>query len=1214
MNPSVYRKSLARNGKTAAASWRRFAALTVGLGGLVSSARADLLVYEGFDYISTASGAQLNADNLTSLHGQSGGTGFATVSDPVLTGEKWVAGQTNTTIFSSPAGFAICNSSMSTIWSGVSTSLTQTGKFAGSPAPVLANGTLTGNNPDHLFAWRLIDPAVTATFTLGATTWMCFQQCSNFKANANGLGASFVIGAGHLGTTGSSGDRGKVSYGGGAVGILLDYSDHNFKAAAWGNGTAGGTGVGVTATAGDPTASMNGGTGPASVSGNYPTTNNTTSKICLAKIVWGDLSNATVIKLAVFNEGAALPALNEQGFDNIAVSYTVPVNFNPLTYNKIALGGARYNVDELRIGTTLNDAIGVVAATDGPYWAPDLAGGGSGTWATGQQVWATAPFIQGAVSQSPTLPLIFAGTTGIVTINDMVTVAAGIQFSTDLYSLVAGTGSPNLTLSGASIAVNSITVDSAKTATIGVVVNGSNGLTKTGAGTLVLDNGTNGYSGSTALNDGTLQIPAPDSLGSSTVTFGGGTLKLAAAIDVSTKIAPIATGQVAKIDTNGNVVTFAGSLTGTGGLTKSGAGSLALTGGNGLLGPVTCAAGTLNIDSSSGLVVDLRVPAGGTVNLGAGAMVTNLQISGGTVNITGAGVTVGTLNGSSGTLVCDPNTLAVTTRATLAGVGFELAGGTAITLSGANVIDPDTTNPRTLTANGGLLSLDTPGLDAAIGIANPGSNASPTMAVLSGGGVWTLTGGAAATCGNAYGKDNHAFHYVRIPPGDFEIKARVTGSVNSQPGLMVRNNLASSPPPTPLPPLALPTAPAGTGHWIAIWKNRVGSTKYGAEPNVQNITTGSTPYLKITRVGNIFTAYYGSNGIDYTQSQQINFSNDPSAWGDATYIGLDLSDTTTSSVSGSFAEVNFMGTASVPEMSTTSLNLINGSKLALTIDDTIELGGLSINGVPQPGGAYGTATTSPLPDYVNNTSFTESGTLYVITTPGAPTGLVATPGNTTVNLTWNAVIGATSYQVFRSETPGGPYATPLATSFNAYYTDSSLTNGTSYYYVVKATNTAGTSGESTEVGAVPVDPPYQVWAALKGLTGFPGSETDPAFGADPDNDDIDNGLEWILGGDPLASDTSVLPQPTRNLDGSLTLKFKRALTSVGKVTLRVQYGANLRTWKSVVVGVIDSPADLNGVTVDVEVFNAEYDTITVNIPDTNASDGAQFARVSVLEL
>jgi cellulose 1,4-beta-cellobiosidase len=86
--------------------------------------------------------------------------------------------------------------------------------------------------------------------------------------------------------------------------------------------------------------------------------------------------------------------------------------------------------------------------------------------------------------------------------------------------------------------------------------------------------------------------------------------------------------------------------------------------------------------------------------------------------------------------------------------------------------------------------------------------------------------------------------------------------------------------------------------------------------------------------------------------------------------------------------------------------------------------------------------------------------------PPAPTGLTATPGNTQVALSWNAAAGAGSYRVKRATTSGGPYTT-IARPFTTSYTDSGLTNGTTYYYVVSGVNSAGEGPNSSQVSATP---------------------------------------------------------------------------------------------------------------------------------------------------
>ena len=86
--------------------------------------------------------------------------------------------------------------------------------------------------------------------------------------------------------------------------------------------------------------------------------------------------------------------------------------------------------------------------------------------------------------------------------------------------------------------------------------------------------------------------------------------------------------------------------------------------------------------------------------------------------------------------------------------------------------------------------------------------------------------------------------------------------------------------------------------------------------------------------------------------------------------------------------------------------------------------------------------------------------------PQPPTGLVATPGNAQVSLSWTASSGATSYNVKRSTVSGGPYTTVGSTGATSF-TNTGLTNGTTYFYVVTAVNASGESGNSTQASAMP---------------------------------------------------------------------------------------------------------------------------------------------------
>lgn len=93
--------------------------------------------------------------------------------------------------------------------------------------------------------------------------------------------------------------------------------------------------------------------------------------------------------------------------------------------------------------------------------------------------------------------------------------------------------------------------------------------------------------------------------------------------------------------------------------------------------------------------------------------------------------------------------------------------------------------------------------------------------------------------------------------------------------------------------------------------------------------------------------------------------------------------------------------------------------------------------------------------------------------PATPTGLAGVPGDGTATLSWNASTGATSYTLKRSTSSGGTY-TDIYTGANLTYTDTGRTNGTPYYYKVSATNTNGTSADSSVVSVTPAVPPSVV--------------------------------------------------------------------------------------------------------------------------------------------
>lgn len=143
------------------------------------------------------------------------------------------------------------------------------------------------------------------------------------------------------------------------------------------------------------------------------------------------------------------------------------------------------------------------------------------------------------------------------------------------------------------------------------------------------------------------------------------------------------------------------------------------------------------------------------------------------------------------------------------------------------------------------------------------------------------------------------------------------------------------------------------------------------------------------------------------------------------------------------------------QIATVGTNVTNYSDTAALVANTVYCYQVqAFNTVGNSGYSNESCTTTPT-----------SGTVA-----SAPTGVAATPGDGQVTISWNAVSGATSYNLYMASVSGvtkSNYST-LADGMkhaNAMspYTHTGLTNGTTYYYVVTAQNDSGESNESIEV-------------------------------------------------------------------------------------------------------------------------------------------------------
>jgi Concanavalin A-like lectin/glucanases superfamily/Glycosyl hydrolases family 2, sugar binding domain/Glycosyl hydrolases family 2/Glycosyl hydrolases family 2, TIM barrel domain len=102
----------------------------------------------------------------------------------------------------------------------------------------------------------------------------------------------------------------------------------------------------------------------------------------------------------------------------------------------------------------------------------------------------------------------------------------------------------------------------------------------------------------------------------------------------------------------------------------------------------------------------------------------------------------------------------------------------------------------------------------------------------------------------------------------------------------------------------------------------------------------------------------------------------------------------------------------------------------------------------------------------------------------APTNLTAVAANHRVTLNWSGILGVTGYDVLRATSGGGPY-TSIATVFDPNYSDDSVVNGKTYYYVVAAMNSLGDGTNSAEVSATPsLASSLKTWFKADAITGL----------------------------------------------------------------------------------------------------------------------------------
>jgi len=143
-----------------------------------------------------------------------------------------------------------------------------------------------------------------------------------------------------------------------------------------------------------------------------------------------------------------------------------------------------------------------------------------------------------------------------------------------------------------------------------------------------------------------------------------------------------------------------------------------------------------------------------------------------------------------------------------------------------------------------------------------------------------------------------------------------------------------------------------------------------------------------------------------------------------------------------------------------------------------------------------------------------------------------------------------------------------------------------------------TTNNQIRLVAAPAPPTFGSW-----ISDNHPSLADKTPAGDPDNDGMENALEYVLGGNPSQPDSGIAPTVTTS-GSDLVFTFRRSLASKTEdIILDVEAGTNLSTWPELY------PIDPGTPGVSIAETHGQPDAITVIIPQGNAT--SKFARLKV---
>lgn len=302
---------------------------------------------------------------------------------------------------------------------------------------------------------------------------------------------------------------------------------------------------------------------------------------------------------------------------------------------------------------------------------------------------------------------------------------------------------------------------------------------------------------------------------------------------------------------------------------------------------------------------------------------------------------------------------------------------------------------------------------------------------------------------------------------------------------------------------------------------------------------------------------------------------------------------------------------------TTTVNagtlLINGNQSAssgaITVNNTATLGGTGSSGAAitvNTGGtiAPGAATVESLETGTVNLADGATLAIDIHTNSGTADQLVVT-GNVdltgTVNLVLNdlgsnVALAPGTKLVIADYSGTWDEADVLTFGGTPVANGSTITFGANTFIVDYSDATLGESAITLSIAGT--SNPYLGWANSYSLT-----VGDRAPTADPDNDGLDNGIEFVIGSNPTTN-TPAGNRPAASVSGgNLVFTFKRSDESEA-FDVFVEHGTTLATWPGQIAIPAGAYSDAN---VTVTNNDPGLDDVTVSIPI--GTDGKKFARL-----